>query len=97
MVILSPGLTSPIEAMNECVSLVIVPLFVVTVSTSIYVGKESTTMLSIVGPVPVFPILMVKVRLSFTLACEGETEMERDAPGINVPVAVEVGVTVGVC
>lgn len=68
MVTISPGLTSPIEAVNECVSLVIVPLLVVTVSTSMVVGNESTMILSVVGAVPVSPILMVKVKLSFILA-----------------------------
>ena len=93
---ISPGLTSPIEAVNECVSLVIVPLLVATVSTSMYVGNESTTILSLVGAVPVFPILIVNVKLSFTLACEGATDIESDGPGINVPVGVEVGVIVAV-
>jgi hypothetical protein len=94
IVIISPGLTSPIDTIKECVSLVIEPLLVVTVITSINVGRESTTILSFVSIEPVFPTLIVKVKLSFTLACVGVTETDNDATGVNVPVFVGVRVTV---
>jgi hypothetical protein len=48
-----------------------------------------------VGPVPVFPTLIVNVKLSSTLACEGVTATVMDALGVNVP--VEVGEGVNVC
>jgi hypothetical protein len=49
----------------------------------------------LVGAVPVFPTIIVKVKLSFTLACVGETDFVIDAFGVNVPVKVGEGVIVG--
>jgi len=71
-----------------------VPLLDVTLITSMYVGNESTSKLLLVGPVPVFPTLIVNVKLSFTLACEGATVIVNDAFGVNVPVKVGEGVKV---
>jgi hypothetical protein len=92
MVTISSGSTSPIVAMKEWVPFATVPVNVTEI-TSINVGKESTMMLSTVVKSLVFPTLMVKVSVSFTLADEGETETEIVAPGFTV--AVLVGVAVG--
>ena len=71
-------------ALNEWDSLVTDPFVVLTETISKNAGKESTTILFVVVITPTFPTLIVNVKLSFTLACEGDTETEREAPGVGV-------------
>lgn len=100
IVMISLGYTSPNEIVKECVTLVTVPCaagFTVTVSTVINVGKESETITSRIGAVPVLPAVMVNVKRWLTLAELGVTTTLKIANGVMVPVAVGVEVWVGVC
>ena len=84
---------------NECVSLVTIPCaagLTVTVSTSIYVGKESEITLSRKGPLPALKISIVKVIRPLILAWVGVAETFKVGLATNVPLTVGVGVWVKV-
>lgn len=101
IVTISPGSTSPIVALIECVPFEIVPLLVDTVETSMKVGKESARTLFVVVYALEFCTFIVNVKLSLTLACVGATEIDKVTAGVGVdvggvPVNVGVGVFVAV-